>query len=274
MSLDNILLLSDIDGTLLTYDSVIPKKNLEAIAYFKSLGGKFALATGRSVESARRAVSNLKLTNVPSVIYNGGAIYDYAAEKMLLTYSLPHNAQVHIVDVMDKFPGIGIEVYIECRVYCVNYSEVSERHMVRENTECVVTKLSDLPKGRWNKVLFTGYADMIEELMAYLSAVDLSDKDYYFMRSEKTLYELLPKKATKGNGLRTLARIADVTINKTYAIGDYFNDAELLKAAGYSAAVEESPGEIKAVADYVACPCEDGAVADFIEHIITITKKG
>lgn len=53
---ENIVLFSDIDGTLCTYDKKIPKRNLDAINRFKLLGGKFSICTGRSALSLRRAV--------------------------------------------------------------------------------------------------------------------------------------------------------------------------------------------------------------------------
>lgn len=40
---ENIVLFSDIDGTLCTYDKNIPKRNLDAINRFKFLGGKFSI---------------------------------------------------------------------------------------------------------------------------------------------------------------------------------------------------------------------------------------
>ncbi|MCL2034037.1 MAG: HAD family hydrolase, partial [Oscillospiraceae bacterium] len=51
------------------------------------------------------------------------------------------------------------------------------------------------------------------------------------------------------------------------AIGDYYNDLEMLEYAGVGATVEEALDEIKGACDFVAGKCEDGAVADFIEYL-------
>jgi hydroxymethylpyrimidine pyrophosphatase-like HAD family hydrolase len=45
---DGILLLSDLDGTLLSGTRVISPENLEALRYFMAEGGRFSVATGRS----------------------------------------------------------------------------------------------------------------------------------------------------------------------------------------------------------------------------------
>ena len=44
---EGIMLISDMDGTLLNKDGQISEKNIEAIQEFISLGGKFTVATGR-----------------------------------------------------------------------------------------------------------------------------------------------------------------------------------------------------------------------------------
>ena len=53
MKIADILLVSDLDGTLIGKDHQIPERNLEAIKRFKEKGGKFCVATGRSIESGR-----------------------------------------------------------------------------------------------------------------------------------------------------------------------------------------------------------------------------
>ena len=51
MELQDILLVSDIDGTLIDSQYQIPPRNREAIQRFMKKGGGFSIATGRSWES-------------------------------------------------------------------------------------------------------------------------------------------------------------------------------------------------------------------------------
>ena len=46
---DNTVLISDLDGTLLTKECSISQKDLDAISYFRNEGGLFTVATGRTV---------------------------------------------------------------------------------------------------------------------------------------------------------------------------------------------------------------------------------
>ena len=52
------------------------------------------------------------------------------------------------------------------------------------------------------------------------------------------------------------------------AIGDYFNDYEMLKAVGLPACCGQAPQGMKKIAKLVTCHCNKGAVADLIDYII------
>ena len=58
----------------------------------------------------------------------------------------------------------------------------------------------------------------------------------------------------------------------SFGIGDFYNDLELIRDADFGAAVYAAPDEIKQLANYVTCTCEDGAVADFINQISLFMK--
>ena len=66
-----------------------------------------------------------------------------------------------------------------------------------------------------------------------------------------------------------LAELLGVEKEKTAAIGDYYNDWEMLKAVGFPACCGQAPDDMKAMSKLVTCHCNYGAVADLIEHIIT-----
>ena len=72
----------------------------------------------------------------------------------------------------------------------------------------------------------------------------------------------------KGVAVLKLADILGVEHSKTAAIGDYFNDYEMLKAVGLPACCGQAPRGMKKIAKLVTCHCNLGAVADLIEHII------
>ncbi|MEG1384721.1 MAG: HAD hydrolase family protein, partial [Oscillospiraceae bacterium] len=73
-NINEMLVVSDIDGTLLQAGYGIPKENIDAIDRFVERGGLFTVATGRSVESVRKYVDWINMS-VPAILCNGAVLY-------------------------------------------------------------------------------------------------------------------------------------------------------------------------------------------------------
>ena len=68
----DVLLTVDFDRTLTGPDSVVPKRNVEAIEYFMENGGKFTVNTGRSLNTFGPQMKVVP-TNAPLLLFNGSA---------------------------------------------------------------------------------------------------------------------------------------------------------------------------------------------------------
>jgi hydroxymethylpyrimidine pyrophosphatase-like HAD family hydrolase len=82
-----------------------------------------------------------------------------------------------------------------------------------------------------------------------------------------TLIEMLPEHSSKGEALAKLVELGQVERENIVAIGDFYNDLDMIQYAGIGVAVANAPDDIKAQADLVVGHCRDGAVADVIEYI-------
>ena len=96
-SLENTMLITDLDGTLLPASKEISVADAAAISQFRAKGGKFAIATGRTLQAAQRYLKKLQ-PNIPVILFNGAAIYDPVAEKWLYTGELPPEAAASAAD--------------------------------------------------------------------------------------------------------------------------------------------------------------------------------
>ncbi|MNJ00072.1 Sugar phosphatase YidA [compost metagenome] len=57
--------------------------------------------------------------------------------------------------------------------------------------------------------------------------------------------------ANKGNALKALASTLEIEAPEIMAIGNYYNDLEMMDFAGLGIAVENSPDDVKEAADAV-----------------------
>ena len=262
---DGILICTDLDGTLLRNDKTISQENSEAIEYFKREGGYFTFVTGRMYFTARSLYEMVK-PNAPVGCINGGGIYDYEKGKYLWSITLPEGAKELVGAVYDTLPSVGIQMNALDTIYFCRDNEAM--HHFRKRTGSLFVqgdyRTIDVPVG---KVVF---GDEDEENILKVAEILHNHErsaEFDYIRSERTLYEILPKGSSKGNLLIKLADILGVDKAKTVAIGDYNNDISMIRAAGVGVAVANAVNEAKAVADIVTVSNEEHAIAKIIEMI-------
>lgn len=265
LPLKGFLLLSDLDGTLLLNGREVPRRDIEAIRRFKALGGLMSVATGRTELSAGR-FTTLFEPNAPGVLYNGAALYDFSQKKFLRYEELGSGVTGLIDDVVRHFPKITVEIYTTGGIYLSGNTRFGIRHMHFEKIDYHLAEPVDTPRP-WIKAIFAGEEGLVDEVKAYLDGC--STDGFHFTRSGPIFYEVLPVGATKGTGLRHVAGLCGVKMENTFAIGDYYNDLELLREAATSFTVRGAPDDLKAEVDVVVGTCEEGAVADAIEWILS-----
>ena len=261
----NMLLISDMDGTLLTADKRVSEENLQAIQKFRSLGGKFTIASGRSIPSLAHFAKKLEL-DTPVILFNGGAIYDFTNQRTIWHCELPQQSAVtYLKDVMEHFPPVGIEVLVDDKIYVIRNNEIVLKHLNTEKIAYSDVEIDQVPNG-WYKVLFGLEPSLMDEFEAYLLGKNYPDVS--FVRSFTHYLEMLPLGCSKGGALPHLSELTGVPVDSMVAIGDYYNDYDFIKGAGTGVAVENAPDDIKQIADLVVCDHEHHAISDLVERLI------
>jgi len=268
--LSELLVVSDVDGTLLQAGYGIPKENIDTIERFAELGGKFTLATGRGIASVGKYTDFIHLS-APAILVNGGVIYDYSQKKVLFEYTLDPGVRVVLREIMDVFPQLGVELLIREKVVALRMNEEIHDHTAVEHIPVLLTDMETVADD-WNKVLFADKTDIIPLLKEYVEKRMKHDerfRKYDFVQSSANYFELLPKGINKAGGLERLAEYLRIDMENTVAIGDFYNDVEILNAAGFAAVVEDAPDDIKANADIVIGSCLSGGVAQLLNKLIS-----
>lgn len=267
---EGCLLVADIDGTLL-HNGIIPQKNVEAIEWFKSEGGIFTIATGRAIPAAKYSYE-LSQSNAPLIALNGAAIYDFNKEEFLFEKFLDARCVDIVFDILEKFPTVGAEFFNGLDIYLIRGNQGTAYHSEYEHFE-----FKELPEDftsiPWGKVLFAfDDNETVIQVQEYAKSFDVDYCKFVNTCVSETAryFELLPANINKGTAIKELKRICGAKYS--FGIGDFYNDFELVRDADYGAAVSAAPEDVKQIANYVTCPCEEGAVADFINQISLFMK--
>ena len=258
-----ILLISDLDGTLLNSRQEVPLRNQKALSRFVSEGGRFTVATGRTVKTAEEFLRKVPV-NVPGVLLNGSILYDFASQKILWQAFLSPGIKELCREILKRFPKVTVEFMCGNTIYVLPDKETSKWRSVADDYFTSADSMADVPD-EIHKVVFAAKPEYMQELKAFIHSQPLDGIET--MHSCDHLYELLPKGANKGSGLLKIAEIYSIPVDHIYAIGDYDNDADMLRVAGFSAVPLLSSEMAHQYADIRLGSCENGAVADFIEYI-------
>ncbi len=260
----DILVISDLDNTLLTKEG-IPQFNIDMIEKFQRHGGRFTLATGRSVAAISPVIRKISL-NAPAITYNGGVIWDFNKNRFLHRELLSDSAKMAVLDILEKFPELGCEIMGEnFRIYLIKENQYTHDHVSEEKLSYTVKELKDI-NVKWIKVLFAASQEVQNKVEEY--AKTLNFPDLKFVRSHQLYFEILPLGVSKGTALNTLCEKLNMSVNNTVVIGDYYNDVEILKMAGLSVAVDNAPSDIKEICKMVVPSCKEGGVGHLIEQIM------
>jgi Cof subfamily protein (haloacid dehalogenase superfamily) len=265
--LSKVILISDVDRTFITHDKQYISRNMEAIEQFKACGGKFTLATGRVIQAAEHFIDD-NFINFPLILGNGCMIYDAETCEVLKSYYLTDEVIPVIHDFADSFPDISVELNTPDGIIVCRMTDYERRHILaaRFKSFSEMPLDSALKSQKLVKTLFAGSPESIAKLEEYCKSRDYSCAE--FVRSDPIFYEILPKNCSKGSALQEMREILGLENYTIIAMGDFFNDLEMLEAADFAACPADAAPEIQAICDYVCeSGYEDGAVGEVIEKL-------
>ena len=261
----------DLDGTLVGDDLVLRDRTRAAIGAAIERGVSVSIVTGRMATSAIVFARELGLRD-PLVGFQGALIRavpgpgDERLGALLLHRPL---AAAAARDAIEWSRSIGLDPH-------VNHLE---RFIIR----------ADDPRAEDYSAFLGGRAVVVPDLLAWLrrpvsKVIAVSDgpiaesvlhlaRERFGGRADVTIshprfLEFLRPGVSKGAAVRWLARRAGVALANVMAIGDQFNDLEMIAAAGHGSAMPHAPAAVRAAARYVAPPLEEEGAAQLIEQLV------
>lgn len=270
---EGYLLVSDFDGTLIDHQLNVSEANFRAVQSFIAQGGRFLGATGRTELNVRPFVQGLPLSS-PWILYNGAAVYDW--EMKAFVYKMPLDRTLNeafVRKVMARFTDINIQVFTGGPYSQVNPTARPDAQAVLENQHFENRAVEDVTSD-WLKVLF--YSETPDELAAIeaMLAFDPLAGKVHKTHSANRYFELTAPGVNKGSALRWLKNALTPAPQCVVAIGDYFNDIEMLREADIPAAPESALSEVKQCARIITASHTHSAVADLIGKLAQMVDTG
>lgn len=256
----------DMDGTLLTPELEISKATVEAVRKAIETGTIITLSTGRMYLAAL-PFANLLQLDVPIITCNGALT---KCSKTGKVYDLKTVQPRYCSEIIRycREEGLSVSVYDDDEIFVEKDSENIEIHEEMDMAEPItVDDLNTAVDGSVIKLLFNGRNKRKLEYHANRLYEQYGEKlNFYF--SLPYFVEIVNKHANKSNALKDLAAKLDIKREEIIAIGDNYNDMDMIQYAGLGVAMGNSPRYLKEAADFVTRSNDEDGVRHVIEKFI------
>ena len=260
------LIALDVDGTLLNDHHQITRQTRQTIRQAHEAGARIVLCTGRGPASTLPILRELGLEGT-MITHNGAATIASDGTTLLHQYSFALEEIVPLVEYARR-EGVHFDVCTPFEMYIEQIEEhekqMYETFFIQPNLVADVTNLG-MPLV---KLTLFGEREVLDRVEKDWHEQKLYG-DLRMIRSGEVFIDVMSPKANKGNALRDLAASWHIAAEHVVAIGNYYNDVEMLNFAGLGIAVGNSPDGVKQAADVVtATNNEDGVHQALLNYVL------
>jgi Cof subfamily protein (haloacid dehalogenase superfamily) len=256
----------DLDGTLIGRDLVISKNVRDAIARMQQAGAAGCLVTGRMYRATLPFVRELGF-DAPVICYQGAAIIDPSTDEVLAHTALANEIVRELIALAER-DRMHLQLYRNDEYYCEARNRFSELYASLSLTQPVIVPSLREAFAYSPATKAVVVADPADAARYAQSLHDVFNRRANVTRSLPEFVEIFDPSVDKGVALRYVAGRLGVGIDRTIAIGDSWNDAPLLEAAGFAVAMGSAPPELRAIADTVVGDLVQDGVAEAIDKYV------
>lgn len=280
----------DVDGTLLpSFGSELSRRNLKALRAAQDAGVTIVIATGRRAAFAKPLLEGLDLrADMPLITSNGAVIRTLGGEPidrftldievarglcgllrgygvLVFTFDRPGRGELVLED-LSRAEG-RMELWVEANREAIE--TVSPLEQVLETRGAPIQGMVAGPVGRMRE------AEQAFESSEWSSRCECLRTEY--AARDLAILDLLPRGISKGAALERLAGRLGIGRLETLAIGDNWNDVDMLEWAGQSFIMGNAARELRTMAKlrgWKQAPSNDrNGVAVVLEAVIARLPK-
>ncbi len=243
------LIVTDVDGTLLDNDSMLPDLNKQAIIDCKKHGIGVILATGKSIAAIKNLIKILEL-ELPQITLNGAVVIDIKNDdcKILKAEKLQKH---YFYDVLKTIKEKNYKPLIALANGNILYDEYDPNFIVFDKVNEPTFKVEKLESEEYAKdcVSISVAIKETDPLDSFLRRK--YEPKLQIVRSGEYFFDILSPDANKGKALQFICTKLKINSNDVAVIGDSPNDLSMFKFAGLRVAVKNSFEEVLKKADYI-----------------------
>jgi len=259
------LVVSDVDGTLLTKDKTLTDGAKDGVRRLHDAGVGFTITSSRPTIGMRFLIEPLAIT-LPVGAFNGSCIVD-PQMNTIEQHLIPASAVKRGLGVLNEF-GVDIWLFTSdkwlTRRGDGEYVPLEKRAIradptvVADFTPFLSTACKIVGSSTDSALLQRCEVAMQKALGAQAAAV----------RSQSYYLDVTPPGYDKGTFVQAMARRLDISTDAVATIGDMQNDLPMFRNSGVSIAMGNATDDVKKIATHVTASNEDEGFAGAVEMIL------
>lgn len=267
------LIVSDIDGTLVSNDNQINEFTKQQIKDLLKKNIHFSLASQR-VHSSIIPIAEQLGINIPFISLNGALIQDKGAAVILNKSIIDKKYIIKAIKLAEKY-YVKIALCYKDRIVYTEDNSVIKDFMTRFGTTYTLVDTYDNYLDNVLEIIMSGNDKrtirLIHEKMILPFGLYLKFK-FTHSQSYQDVYnlEILRKGVNKNTGLQILSKYLKIKKSEVMVFGDWYNDRDLFQFGGTNIALANAVEELKDMADYVTDKSNDD---DGVGHFLKIFNE-
>jgi Cof subfamily protein (haloacid dehalogenase superfamily) len=259
----------DIDGTLLKSDETISEATFTIIQKLKEKNVLVVLVSARPFSAIVPIAEEIGLHNLPVASLNGA--YISSNGKKIFNSIIDVDITTRIHEKLQQYNATPI--YYEQLQWFSEFQNISTDYEQKITTVPITIQPFNNTLRNWkhkntgpNKIQVIAKATVINEIQN-----DLKEQfsNYLTISTSRSTYlEVVNIEASKLNAVKLLIDHFNINQQETVAIGDNFNDKEMIAFAGFGIAMGNAPDEVKAAANYIADTNNNDGVAKALKKLM------
>jgi Cof subfamily protein (haloacid dehalogenase superfamily) len=259
------LVVSDVDGTLLTTDKTLTESAMAAVRRLHEAGIAFTITSSRPAIGMRFLIQPLQI-KLPVGAFNGGCIIDPDLNPIEL-HTIPAPAVQRSLEVLNEF-GTDVWLFTWDRWFARDgngpYVPLEKRAIRADPT--IVADFTPYLASACKVVGSSADAPLLQR--CELAMQQALGTQATAVRSQSYYLDVTPPGCDKGTFVKAMASRLEIPKQAIATIGDMRNDLPMFEASGLSIAMGNATDEVKEMATQVTASNEEEGFASAIEMIL------
>ncbi|HUW77589.1 MAG TPA: Cof-type HAD-IIB family hydrolase [Candidatus Nanopelagicaceae bacterium] len=259
------LLLSDVDGTLVTPNKVLTDQSIRAVKQLGDAGILFAITSGRPPRGISMFVEPLNLTT-PLAAFNGGVLADRDM-KIIEQRTIRDDLVAPTIELLTSH-GMSVWVYQDTDWFVL---DIDGPHIQRESLACEFepSQLASFEGIGGSIAKVVGVNDDVSIVAAARSAMAEQFGRHVSATSSQTYYlDVTHPDANKGKVVEFLSAKFDIEPDEIATIGDMQNDTLMFAPSGFSIAMGNADAEVRKAANALTKRNDEEGFAYAVNHFL------